>query len=60
MRYIVLATQLPFMTIGGFAIGYGLDYLFGTDYLRIVCLLLGVVGGFVQLIRELAKDAKLK
>jgi F0F1-type ATP synthase assembly protein I len=55
-RYIAVATQLPFMIVGGYGLGYALDRWLGTDYLRIVFLLVGVVGGFVQLIRELMKD----
>ena len=57
LRYIALATQLPFLLVAGFGIGYALDYWLGTDYLRVVCLLLGVIGGFIQLIREVLKDA---
>jgi F0F1-type ATP synthase assembly protein I len=56
-RYIAIATQLPFMIVGGYGLGYALDYWLGTDYLRIVCLLVGVVGGFAQLIRELMRDS---
>lgn len=56
LRYIALATQLPFLIVAGFGIGYALDYWLGTNYLRIVCLLAGVIAGFIQLIRELMKD----
>jgi F0F1-type ATP synthase assembly protein I len=58
LRYIALATQLPFMIVAGLAIGWALDRWLGTDYLRIVCLLLGVAAGFVQLIREIMKDTR--
>jgi F0F1-type ATP synthase assembly protein I len=58
LRYIALATQLPFLIVGGFGIGYALDRWLGTDYLRVVCLLLGVASGFIQLIRELMKDTR--
>jgi len=40
----------------GYAIGYGLDKFFGTTYLKMVFLLLGVVSGMIELIRELNKD----
>jgi len=40
------------------AIGYGLDYLFSTTFLRFVFLILGVVSGIVQLIRILSRDMK--
>jgi len=60
MRYVALISQLPFMTLAGYGIGYFLDDWLGTSYLKIVCLLAGVIGGFGTLIRELMKDAKSK
>jgi F0F1-type ATP synthase assembly protein I len=36
--------------------GYGLDHLFGTVWLRYVFLVLGTIAGFVEMIRELNKD----
>jgi len=60
MRYVALISQLPFMTLAGYGIGYGLDYWLGTTYLRIVGLLAGVIGGFANLIRELMKDTQSK
>lgn len=59
-RYIAIATQLPFMIFAGYGFGYALDYWLGLDFLRIIFLLVGVVGGFVQLLRELEKDAHHK
>lgn len=59
-RYIAIATQLPFTVIGGYALGYGLDYLFGTTWLRILFLFIGIIGGFSQLIYQILKDAKSK
>ena len=55
-RYLSLATLLPAASFVGFLMGYGLDHLFGTRFLRIVFLILGTVGGFVNLIRELNRD----
>ena len=52
-RYLTLGILLPASSMVGYACGYGLDYLFGTHMLRIVCLLLGTVGGFIQFIRAL-------
>ena len=52
-RYFSLALLLPVSTLVGYAIGYGLDHLFGTTYLKTVFMLLGSVAGFVQLIRGL-------
>jgi F0F1-type ATP synthase assembly protein I len=49
---------MPASVIAGYAIGYGLDYLFSTTFLRYVFLILGVVSGIVQLIRILGRDMK--
>ena len=55
-RYISIASLLPASTFIGYAIGYGLDRWLGTQYLKIVFLILGIVAGFVQLIRQLMTD----
>ncbi len=55
-RYLSLATLLPAASVVGYAIGYGLDHLFGTHFLRIVFLVLGSIGGFVNLIQQLNRD----
>ena len=55
-RYLSLATLLPAATFAGYAIGYGLDHLFGTRFLRIVFLAFGIAGGFLNLIRALDRD----
>ena len=56
-KYASLALLLPLSTGVGYAMGYGLDYLFHTHWLRIVFLVLGTISGFISLIRELDKDA---
>ena len=55
-RYSGLAILLPASTFVGYAIGYGLDYLFSTHFLRVVFLALGTVAGFVQLIRGITRQ----
>lgn len=55
-RYAGIATLLPASAFTGYAIGYGLDYLFSTRFLRVVFLLLGVAAGLVQVVRELNRD----
>ena len=55
-RYISIASLLPASTFVGYFIGYGLDRWLGTQYLKIVLLILGIVAGFVQLIRQLMSD----
>jgi len=54
--YSGLAFVLPAATIAGYVIGYLLDRAFGTHFLYIPFLILGTVGGFVQLIREVLKE----
>jgi F0F1-type ATP synthase assembly protein I len=52
-KYLNLALLLPIATFVGYAMGYGLDALFHTTWLRFVFLGLGTAAGFVELIREL-------
>ena len=52
-----LALLLPISTFVGYLMGYGLDHLFHTSWLRWVFLALGTVAGFIELLRELDKDA---
>jgi F0F1-type ATP synthase assembly protein I len=54
-KYLNLALLLPISTFVGYLMGYGLDLLFHTLWIRYVFLLLGSVAGFVELIRELNK-----
>jgi F0F1-type ATP synthase assembly protein I len=55
-RYLSLATLLPAASFVGYLMGYGLDHLFGTTFLRIVFLILGTIGGFVNLIGQLSRE----
>ena len=57
-RYAPAIGLMPASAFAGYAIGYGLDYLFSTTFLRFVFLILGVVSGIVQLIRLLGRDIK--
>jgi F0F1-type ATP synthase assembly protein I len=54
-KYLNLALLLPISTFVGYLMGYGLDLLFHTGWIRYVFLLLGSVAGFVELVRELNK-----
>jgi len=56
-RYLGMAFLLPLCVVIGYAIGLGLDHLFGTHFLYIVFLLFGIAAGFVELIRDLKKDS---
>lgn len=57
-KYTTLALMLPSATFAGYVIGYLLDKAFGTHYLYIPFLILGIVSGFVQLIRQLTRDMR--
>ena len=57
-EYLALALILPIATLVGYAIGYFLDRAFGTGFLKIVFLLLGVISGFVQVIRQLKQESR--
>ncbi len=55
-EYTSLAFLLPAATFVGYGIGYLLDKAFGTHFLYLVFLLLGIASGFIQLIRQVQKD----
>lgn len=57
-KYTSIAFLLPSAVFIGYAIGYGLDKLFGTTYLKIVFLIVGIASGMIELVRELSKEAK--
>jgi F0F1-type ATP synthase assembly protein I len=57
-EYTSLAIALPACTFVGYAIGYGLDRLFHTHFLYLVFLILGIAGGFVQLVRQVSRDTR--
>ena len=49
--YLEIGLMFPASTVAGLLAGYGLDRLFGTHFLYWVFMLVGIAGGFVQLIR---------
>ena len=55
--YSALAFLLPAATFVGYLIGYLLDKAFGTHFLYLPFLLLGIAAGIFQLIREVTKDS---
>jgi F0F1-type ATP synthase assembly protein I len=55
-QYTSLAFMLPAATFVGYAIGWLLDRAFGTNFLYIPFLILGIAAGFVQLIRQVMRD----
>lgn len=59
-RYLSLAFLLPVSVFVGYVIGYLLDKAFGTTYLKIVFLFVGIAAGIIELIRTLNKDIQPK
>ncbi|HUA17894.1 MAG TPA: AtpZ/AtpI family protein [Bryobacteraceae bacterium] len=59
-KYSGLAFLLPVSILVGYVIGYFLDKAFGTTFLKIVFLFLGIASGMIELIRELNKDDAAK
>lgn len=59
-KYYGVAFLLPASVLVGFGIGYLLDRLFGTGFLRIIFLFLGVAAGIIEVIRELSQDDATK
>jgi F0F1-type ATP synthase assembly protein I len=55
-EYSTLAFVLPVSTFVGWLLGHLLDKAFGTGYINIVGLLLGIVAGFVQVVRQVMRD----
>lgn len=53
-----MAISIPLAAAVGYGIGYWLDGKFGTEWLRVLFLLLLVVGAFVRLILQILKDKK--
>jgi F0F1-type ATP synthase assembly protein I len=50
-RYSEIAFIFPAATVVGWLVGVGLDHWLHTTWLYIVGLILGIIAGFVQLIR---------
>jgi F0F1-type ATP synthase assembly protein I len=57
-RYASLGFLLPSCVFVGYLIGYLLDKAFGTTFLMPVFLIVGIVAGFVELIREVQKELR--
>jgi F0F1-type ATP synthase assembly protein I len=55
-RYTSIAMTLPGAIFAGYLIGYALDRWLGTTYLKIVFLILGILAGFIELVRGLMRD----
>lgn len=56
-NYAQLGFIFPAATVVGWLIGAGLDHLLHTTWLYIPGLILGIVAGFVELIRMVSRGA---
>jgi F0F1-type ATP synthase assembly protein I len=56
-RYSQLAFIFPAATIAGWLLGAGLDRWLHTSWIYLVGLILGIVAGFVELIRTAMSDS---
>ena len=54
-EYSALGFVLPSSVFAGYLIGYLLDKQFGTTYLYLVFMVLGIIAGFIQIFRFLKK-----
>jgi ATP synthase protein I len=57
-NYAQLGFLLPAATFVGWLIGVALDHWLHTTWLYIAGLLLGIVAGFVELIREVVRSTR--
>ncbi|GAC1650801.1 MAG: hypothetical protein NVS9B15_10610 [Acidobacteriaceae bacterium] len=57
-KYSHLGLVLPAGALVGWLMGYGLDHLFHTTWLRLLFLGLGIVAGFYDLIRAAVQMGK--
>jgi F0F1-type ATP synthase assembly protein I len=57
-EYSQLAFIFPAATVAGLLIGYGLDHWLHTKHLYLVGLIVGIVAGFVELIRTVMSSEK--
>jgi F0F1-type ATP synthase assembly protein I len=55
-KYYGVVFLVPTAVLIGLVIGYFLDKLFGTGFLKIVFLFLGLASGIIELLRQLSKD----
>jgi F0F1-type ATP synthase assembly protein I len=58
-KYSQLAFVFPAATVAGWLIGVGLDHWLHTTWLYLAGLILGIVAGFIELIRSvISSDSK--
>jgi ATP synthase protein I len=55
-RYSQLAVVLPACTVAGWLIGLALDHYLHTTWLYLLGLILGIVAGFIELVRTVISN----
>ena len=56
-QYASLGVALPATTVTGYFLGVLLDHLFGTHFLYLVFLILGIAAGFLELYRVVSRNS---
>lgn len=57
-RYSQLAFMLPAGTVAGYLLGALIDRWLHTSWIAVVGLILGSVGGLIELLRMVSRDTK--
>ena len=57
-RYGAIGMMLPAATFIGWLLGTALDRWLGTSWLYLVGLILGIIAGFIELVRTVSSDNK--
>lgn len=55
--YASIGVMLPACTVTGYYLGVLLDHWLHTSFLNIVFLIIGIIAGFVELIRVVSKKS---
>jgi F0F1-type ATP synthase assembly protein I len=55
-RYSQIAFILPAAVVAGLLVGKLLDYWLQTHWLFLVCIILGAIAGFVDIIRTITRQ----
>jgi F0F1-type ATP synthase assembly protein I len=57
-KYLSLALTLPASVAAGYILGSAADHWLHAPLLRVVGIVLGMVAGIVQILRELSRETK--
>ena len=60
LQYSHIGFVIPAGAVGGWLLGAWLDKRYGTSHWAILCILLGIVGGFYALIKTVMRMSKDK